>query len=275
MICQKPEDNKTWRRSLYNGDLYLLPKTNTATQLCDAVNTLLYQVFDTQNLGSIHHEMNEDAFFNCMKVIRKRLFEDDGYIDLLKAYLKSLGFNSGEVAFEPLRLRAIRPNGHLNPRAKAVYYPHRDTWYGHGQSVIVGWLPLHDQTPEQTFEIYPEWLNRSVPNNSEIFDYEQWCTGNSDKRIGWQNKNTGLTASYPQATAVVEPGARVGFGCQKAEGLFFSGAHFHQTLKQQTDRCRYSVDFRFVHLDDVKNNIGAPNVDNRSTGSSIVDYILL
>jgi hypothetical protein len=275
MKYQKPESNQVWRQSLYTGDVYLLPEMVEAVRLSLAVNDLLYKIFETKEIESIHKTLNEDQFFNCMKVIRKELFEGEQFIGLLKQYLRALGFLSGDVAFEPLRLRAIRPNGHLNPRAKAVYYPHRDTWYGHGQSVIVGWIPLHDLKPEQTFEVYPKWLDRPVPNNSEIFDYDQWRSGNSDKRIGWQNKNTGLTAHYPRATEEVELGERLGFGCKKAQSLFFTGAHFHRTLKQSTDRCRYSVDFRLVHLDDAKRNIGAPNTDNRSIGFSVKDYVRL
>lgn len=275
MKQQIPESNEAWRQSLYAGDIYLLPTMKEASELADAVNELLYRVFETTNIDTIHERLSEEEFFNCMKVIRKELFESDLFIDLLRSYLRALGFCGSEVAFEPLRLRAIRPNGHLNPRAKAVYYPHRDTWYGHGQSVIVGWIPLHDQKPEQTFEIFPDWLERAVPNDSEIFDYSQWRSGNSDKRIGWQNKNTGLTASYPQATEDVDPGNRIGFGCKKAQSLFFTGSHFHQTIKQSTDKCRYSVDFRLVHLEDAENNIGAPNADNRSKGSSVQDYARL
>lgn len=275
MRYQQPESNQVWRNSLYAGDIYLLPKMQEAAELAAEVNTLLYNVFGSQHIAIIHKVLNEDEFFNGMKIIRKELFENDRFIKLLRTYLIALGFRSGEVAFEPLRLRAIRPNGHLNPKAKAVYYPHRDTWYGHGQSVIVGWIPLHDQQKKQTFELFPDWLDQAVPNNSEIFDYDQWRSGNSDKRIGWQNKNTGLTASYPQAIECVDVGERIGFSCKQAQGLFFSGAHFHQTLKQSTGFCRYSVDFRLIHLSDSKKNIGAPNADNRSTGSSLKDYVHL
>ena len=253
----------------------MLSETESAHELVHHVNNLLYQVFSTEELAVVHKTLNEDEFFSCMKSIRKELFESDFYHKLLRNYLASFGFDKNEVGFEPLRLRAIRPNGHSNPRARAVYYPHRDTWYGHGQSVIVGWIPLHDQSKQQTFEIYPDWLDRAVPNNSEIFDYDQWNSVNSDKRIGWQNKNTGLTANYPQALEEVDPGKRIGFSCKKSQSLFFSGAHFHQTIKQTTDHCRYSVDFRLIHLNDYRNGMGAPNSDNRSKGSSLKDYLPL
>ena len=36
---------------------------------------------------------------------------------------------------------------------------------------------------------------------------------------------------------------------------------------------RFSVDFRTVHLGDHRAGLGAPNVDNHSTGSALKDYV--
>jgi hypothetical protein len=51
------------------------------------------------------------------------------------------------------------------------------------------------------------------------------------------------------------------------------GAHFHQTRKNATGRTRFSLDFRTVDLADHEAGVGAPNVDNRSTGSTVRDYV--
>ncbi len=193
----------------------------------------------------------------------------------MRNVILSLGFSPDNTLFEPLRLRAIRHNGHQKPEAAAVYYPHRDTWYAHPQSTIVGWIPLHDQTQEQTFEIYPDWFIRAVPNDSEVFDYQQWCLKNWDKKIGWQQKETGLTAKYPQITTEVSVGKKVGFSSRQGEQLLFSAAHFHQTLKQTCHLTRFSVDFRLVDTNDMQLNRGAINVDNRSVGNATQDYIKL
>ncbi len=66
----------------------------------------------------------------------------------------------------------------------------------------------------------------------------------------------------------------MGFSCKRAENLLFSGAHFHATRPQTEDTTRFSLDFRVVHLDDVRARRGAPNVDNRSTGSALDDYVM-
>ncbi|WP_444996306.1 hypothetical protein [Aliikangiella sp. IMCC44359] len=269
------QNNKQLREQLYQGDIYKLATSQASLMLAKDVSKLLCQCFNTEQLDKLHDVLTDTQFFTAMKEVRKQLFTNQYYIDLLREVITSLGFSKEKTIFEPLRLRAMRHNGHTKPEAAAVYYPHRDTWYAHPQCTIVGWIPLHDQNQEQTFEIFPDWLTKPVPNDSEVFDYQQWCAKNWDKKIGWQNKKTGLTARYPQTTSQVELGKRIGFSCKQAEQLLFSGAHFHQTLQQTNHLTRLSVDFRVVDIDDLKANLGVANVDNRSVGLATKDYIKL
>ena len=44
-------------------------------------------------------------------------------------------------------------------------------------------------------------------------------------------------------------------------------------MANTTDLARYSIDFRTVHLDDVAGKIGAPNIDSKSTGTTMRDYL--
>ncbi len=55
--------------------------------------------------------------------------------------------------------------------------------------------------------------------------------------------------------------------------VLFSGAHLHESVPNTTDLTRYSIDFRTVHLDDLEARKGAPNVDSRSTGTTMRDYL--
>ena len=187
--------------------------------------------------------------------------------------LEESGWDLESCAFDPVRLRVVPHKGHENPRAKSVYYAHRDTWYSHSQSLITWWIPLDDLREEETFVFYPQYFKEEVANDSEIFDYDRWTQKNWDLKIGWQNKNDGLTAKYPSLTGSFDEKSTTGFACRKAQNLLFSGAQFHQTLKQETGQTRFSLDFRVVHKGDHAKGLGAPNVDNRSTGCSLKDYI--
>ena len=55
--------------------------------------------------------------------------------------------------------------------------------------------------------------------------------------------------------------------------MLFSAAQLHSTVPNTCGLTRYSIDFRTVHLDDVWNKAGAPNVDSASTGTTMRDYI--
>lgn len=92
-------------------------------------------------------------------------------------------------------------------------------------------------------------------------------------KIGWQKRDSGLTAGYPKALQETLPERAEGFSCKAAENLIFAGAHYHRTLPQDFGTIRYSLDFRVVDLSDVAAGRGAPNADNRSRGDILKDYV--
>ena len=47
----------------------------------------------------------------------------------------------------------------------------------------------------------------------------------------------------------------------------------HETVPNTAGAARYSIDFRTVHLDDVRERRGAANVDSKSTGTTLRDYL--
>ena len=153
-----------------------------------------------------------------------------------------------------------------------MYYGHRDTWYSNPQTMITWWIPLHDVTPDETFEFFPEEFSRPVANDSEVFDFDAWVREGQEKRIGWQNRDTGRTAAYPQLR---EPprGRRIPVACRAGDVLLFSAQQLHQTRGNQTGLSRLSLDFRTVHLGDHAGGIGPVNVDNRSTGSALAQFV--
>jgi hypothetical protein len=53
----------------------------------------------------------------------------------------------------------------------------------------------------------------------------------------------------------------------------FSGQHLHSSVLNTSGRTRYSIDFRTVHIDDIRAGRAAVNVDAKCTGSSIRDFI--
>jgi hypothetical protein len=220
-----------------------------------------------------HERMSDAEMFERVGRIRHAIYTEPSAHALLRAMAASVGFDAEVTAFDPARLRVIAHDAFKNPRAAPVYFPHRDTWYAHPMSVVTIWTATCDLDADETFVFFPERFRRPVPNDSEVFDYDDWVSRGWSLKIGWQDRDASLRARYPTASGEPAWGPAQGFSCRRGEILLFSGAHFHQTLPQALGRTRFSLDARLVNLTDHGLGLGAPNVDGRSRGCALGDYV--
>jgi ectoine hydroxylase-related dioxygenase (phytanoyl-CoA dioxygenase family) len=272
---QAPGSEQALRSAVYAGEVFQLAAT-AATQalVIDARAALAAALADCGPDPRVAaRALPGEEFFRRMGALRRLFYTDPRFHDHLRAVVAAAGFCVKDVAFDPLRLRVVDHLGHENPSAAAVYYPHRDTWYGHPSALIVGWIALDDLLPEETFWFFPQNFAAPAPNDSEIFDYDAWVRDGWSLKIGWQDPEAGRRARYPRFTGGARPAPAVGFGCAAGELLLFSGAHLHETRSHALGRTRFSLDFRLVHLGDAAAGRGAPNVDGRARGSALADYV--
>ena len=263
------------RHALYAGDIFLAAPTEASLKLVEAARAGLAEALDCapERIRDAPQQLENADLFARIGKLRKALYLEPRFHDAVRDVIAAYGFDPKRIAFDPLRLRVIRHEGHKNPLAAPVYHPHRDTWYAHPRALIAWWIPLDDLREDETFVFYPDRFAAPVENDSEIFDYGDWVRDGWELKIGWQKLQAGVEAKYPRAAPGVDGGRAVGFACKTGENLVFSGAHFHATLPQATGRTRFSLDFRIVDLDDHAAGLGAPNVDNRSRGSALKDYV--
>jgi len=263
------------RDALYKGDLVRLPPVPASRALVRRAKARLVDELGPQPREAVHHLSGAELFRRLGRV-RKSLYLDPRTVEEIADLLHQHGLQPAEWATDPARLRVVHPHGEDNPAAAAVYAVHRDTWYGHPPALITWWVPLDDLPADQTFEFWPGHLSRPVPNDSEVFDYDDWVSRGWSLKIGWQDAEAGLKARYPAFLGErAELGAGLGFDAQEAESRLFAGAHLHATRPHAAARTRFSLDFRIAHLADVAAGRGAPSVDDRSRGSSLPDYIRL
>lgn len=67
---------------------------------------------------------------------------------------------------------------------------------------------------------------------------------------------------HPVPLEEIDDRSELRIASNSGEMLIFSGSHLHGTVANTTDQVRFSVDFRLIHLQDLINKRGAPNVDN-------------
>ena len=152
------------RRALYGGRVFKLAPSDTSTALVGDVEAMLVRELGPEPRMAAQR-MSDEEHFTRIGRIRRELFLSPPFHDAVRGLLVDLGQTPERVAFDPLRLRCVLDGGHDNPRAKAVYYPHRDTWYGHPSALITAWIPLYDLAPEETFVFFPEKFSSPVPND--------------------------------------------------------------------------------------------------------------
>lgn len=273
MKTQLPNSNEQTRNSIYEGDIYLVSGGSSSQKLIASMIEEMERELETDQIRKAHLQFSDSELFERIGKLRRHFYESPHYHDLLRNVIEENGFDQSRISFDPIRIRVVLPGGHNNPKAAPVYYAHRDTWYSHPESLIVWWMPLHDLDATETFRFYPDYFEKEVPNDSEIFNYDDWVKDGPALKIGWQKEDSGINGGYPQANMDTSGLEKVGFSCAAGDNLIFSGSQFHQTLCQDFDTIRFSLDFRIAHLDDVKENKGAPNIDNRSLGSTLKDYI--
>lgn len=268
-----PDDNAKARSMLYRGVIFQLPASETTMQLVEHVNELFREHLGDGPPREAQFRMSDDAFFERIGTLRKKLYTEPRYHDVVRQLMAEHGFGPGEHAFDPMRLRVITHRGYENPRAAPIYHGHRDTWYANPQTQITWSVPLHEIDEGYTYEFYPEYFAEPVANDSQLFDHHDWVRRDKSRKIGWQKRDTGLEAVYPQLLHAVEPCVRVPVIAKGGELILFSGQHLHRTQRNVTGRTRFSIDFRTVHLDDERRGNSPANVDNRSTGSALGDHI--
>jgi hypothetical protein len=268
----RPGAPEELRRALYDGRVFLLPASDASRALVDFGRKQLRSELG-DDPRTAHRRFDDAALFDRIGRVRRAIYMEHRAHDLLRATAAGVGFAPTETALDPARLRAILHRAAHDPRAAPVYYPHRDTWYAHPPSVVTLWVALDDLSADETFVFHPSRFRRAVANDSEVFDYDAWVAQGWSLKIGWQDRDASLRARYPTVIGSDDYGPAEGFACEAGEVLLFSGAQFHRTLPQERGLSRFSLDARLVHLGDEARGLGAPNVDGRSRGSALRDYV--
>jgi hypothetical protein len=269
-----PGSEAEFRQALYGGAIFRLPATPGSRDLVTrTLEVLEEELGRDRSIREAQFRLGDAEFFEAVGRLRKKLYTEPCFHEAVRSLIRECGFDPARIAFDPIRLRVVTHKGFENPKAAPIYHAHRDTWYAHSQAEITWWVPLHDVTEDETFVFYPDYFRLAVDNNSEGFDHDRWTQHGASLRIGWQNPEDGIRHLYPGQVGNLEPGRVLTFAAHAGEIVLFAGAHFHQTRHNTTGRTRFSIDFRTVDLNDHQHGLGAPNVDNRSTGSAVRDYI--
>lgn len=258
------------RSRLYAGELFMYSPTPESLALVEFARAMLEKAFAPLEPESAQYSMPVEAYAELLGDLKPRFIHHPQCKRLLPQLLMRHGCDPHKTYFDVPRMRSSTSEEYLTTGIAYAFHPHRDTWYSAPFSQINWWLPIYPLTPDNCMAFHPHYWSRGLVNSSHTYNYQEWnrrSRFNAAQHIG--------TDSRPQPKALepvqLEPDIRL---LPQPGGLIvFSGAQLHSSVPNTSGRTRFSVDFRVVHLDDVRALAGAPNVDSRCTGSTMSDYL--
>jgi len=168
------------------------------------------------------------------------------------------------------RLRSAMPQDYLTSGIAYAFHPHRDTWYSAPFFQLNWWLPVYDLSPQNCLAFHPHYFSKPVKNSSAGYNYYRW---NAENRGSAAQHVKTDTRAQPKPEEPMELDPQIRIIAPPGSTILFCGAQMHSTVPNTSGVCRYSIDFRTVHLDDALNRRGAANVDTAATGTTMRDYL--
>ncbi|MGH8518785.1 MAG: hypothetical protein ACREUE_15145 [Panacagrimonas sp.] len=262
-------DDEARRQLLYQGHLFVYSKTPATADLIELGRSMLEAAFAPHDPQAVHRYRSAEEVAAILAVMKPRFIHHPECKVLVRRILEERGLDPARVYFDLPRMRSAYPADFLTSGIAYAFHPHRDTWYSAPPTQINWWIPVFDVESDNAMGFFPRYFSEGVVNSSAGYNY-----------YTWNKEHRGNAAQHVRSDTRVQPRAqediqRVTMRVLPPPGglILFSGAQLHETVPNTTGIARYSIDFRTVHLDDVVAGRGAPNVDSRSGGTTMRDYL--
>lgn len=263
-------DDQARRQALYDGQLFVYSPTPSSLELCQLAHSLSVEAFAPIDPKTAQKELSVEKYAAILESLKPKFIHHPQAKNLIPKLLKELGCDASKTYFDVPRLRTSTSDNYLTTGIAYAFHPHRDTWYSAPQCQLNWWIPVYDITPENGMAFHLRYWDKALKNGSRDYNYYRWNAEGrkaAAKQIGkdtrQQPKPEEPVELDPQLRLVVPPGGII----------VFSGAHLHSSVPNTSGYTRFSIDFRTVNLDDVANQVGAPNLDSECTGTTMRDYL--
>ncbi|MEU4408452.1 hypothetical protein AB0F88_28360 [Streptosporangium sp. NPDC023963] len=263
-------DDDTRREQLYRGQVFVYSATPASAQLAAFARELITEAFGERDPETAQFDMPVEEFADLLARLKPRFIHHPRCKELLPAVLAELGCDLDRTYFDVPRLRTSTSHDYLTSGISYAFHPHRDCWYSAPFNQLNWWIPVYEVVPENVMAFHPQYFGSPVRNGSARYDYAEW---NRTSRLTAAQHVRGDTRDQPrpEETVVLDPQVRV--VPEPGGVMVFSGAQLHSTVPNTSGRTRFSIDFRTVHIDDVRTRRGARNVDAECTGTTLRDFV--
>lgn len=260
----------TRRRELYQGSLVLHAQIQSALTLCKFAQEMIEDAFGNRNPLKVHETTEVEKCVEILSVLKPNFIHHPQAKECIQKMLLEVGCDLTATYFDVPRMRTAFPGDYLKSGIAYAFHPHRDTWYSAPFCQINWWMPIYEINTDNCMAIHPHYWDRPVRNSSHQYNYYRW---NQENRKNAAQHIRADTRIQPKPEEPMELDPQIRLVCDVGGAYQFSAAQMHSTVPNSSAVVRYSIDFRTIHLDDVKSRIGAPNVDSACTGTTMRDYL--
>jgi hypothetical protein len=257
------------RNALYNGDIFVYSPMEATKKLCALARGMIEAAFAPHDPQLIDQYLSMEEAADILSKLKPSFIHHPECKRLLPEIIVELGGDPAKTYFDVPRMRSAYSTDYLTSGIAYAFHAHRDTWYSAPMCQINWWLPIFDITPENCLFIQPNYFYKTIKNNSENYNYQEW---NARSRAEASKHVRSDTREQPKAQQEIEQ-HDIRVICPPGGIILFSAAQLHGTVPNTSGVARYSIDFRTVHLDEVVTHDGARNIDSRCTGTTMGDYL--
>ncbi|MGE0880622.1 MAG: phytanoyl-CoA dioxygenase family protein [Acidimicrobiia bacterium] len=262
-------DDERIRSEIYDGQLIVFSPTAASNALAAFAREMLEDAFAPYHPTEAQYHMTVEKFVEIFAPVKPAFIHHPKTMGLIRDVFDQMGCDLDQWFIDVPRYRGVTSDGYLTTGVGYAHHPHRDTWFSAPMAQINWWMALYPYETSASMAYHPAYFDKPVANESDEFNYYEWnATGRKDaaKMIGKD------TRKQPHATEPIEMEPHVRLVTSPGSLQGFSGAHLHTTMANVSGKARFSLDFRTVHLGDLRNGRSAPNVDSHSTGTSLRDF---
>jgi len=222
------------REALYRGDLFVYSPTPATRRLCDLAREMIIEAFSPRDPRTIHRHLSMEACAQVLAKLKPAFIHHPRCKEILPDIIAGLGGDRERIYFDVPRMRSAYPTDYLTSGIAYAFHPHRDTWYSAPMCQLNWWLPIYEIVTENCMAFYPEYFDRALPNNSEIYNYQDWNRVN--RRDAAKHVKSDTREQPKLQTSIASRDVRL--LCPPGGLIMFSGAHLHETVPNTSGLAR-------------------------------------
>lgn len=267
--AQMTDDER--RAALFDGQLCVYSPTKSSLAFIEFVRKLIEETFGPHDPEKAQFDLPVEEYAGLLTKLKPTFIHHPASKAYLQTLLREMGCDLNKTYFDVPKMRSSTSSNYLTTGIAYAWHPHRDTWYSAPSCQINWWIPIYDFQSDNGMAFHPRYWNKPVKNSSKGYNYYEWNQKHRGDHVGRLLKEDPRPLPKPTQSIDIDPQIRL--IVPPGGIILFSGAQLHSSVPNTSGKTRFSIDFRVVHLDDVKDQKGAPIVDEACTGTTMRDYL--